>query len=215
MFQRLKGFFTAILCIILVCSFFSCTEKRELQVLFYEESVLMRTEDSVALVGTDIPELDTNRIDTLVIPDVNALEKAEMLMQVYEVGTVYIPKNDELYNLCSNFDCFTVRVEGSMSFGIGGASVSVGAGQSDPSLITRVSLGKDRLLICGAMDKQRLEEIKSIDTGSFGYINFTAQQTEIADEVLNAYTPHTLIFTGCEPYIDGYAVASESIILKE
>ncbi len=183
--------------------------------LFYEESVLITAEDAVVVIGTDIPQADIGKIDTLVIPDAESLQKAEMLMQVYEVGTVYIPKDDALYNLCSGFDCFAVRVEGSMSFGIGGASVSVSAGQSDPSLITRVSLGEDRLLICGSMDKQRLEELKNIDSGSFGYINFTSQQKDIAKEILSIYTPHTLVFTGCEPYIEDYEIANESIILKE
>ena len=215
MFQRLKVILSAILCIILVCSFFSCSEKRELQVLFYEESVLLRAEDSLAIIGTDIPDLDLNRIDTLVIPDTESLQSAEMLLQVYEVGTVYIPKDDNLYNLCSGLDCFTVRVEGSMSFGVGGASVSVTAGQSDPSLITRVTLGEDRLLVCGGMDKQRLEELKNIDSSSFGYIDLTSQQKDISEEILSIYTPHTLIFTGCEPYIEGYDIANESIILKE
>ena len=76
-------------------------------------------------------------------------------------------------------------------------------------------MGKDRLLICGSMDKQRLEELKNIDSGSFGYINFTSQQKDIAKEILSIYTPHTLIFTGCEPYVEGYDIANESIILKE
>ena len=213
--QRLKEFLSAILCIILVCSFFSCAEKKELQVHFYEESVLARSEDSVVVIGTDIPELDTDIIDTLVIPDGSETSAVDMLMQVYDVETVYIPDDEELYGICSSYDSFVVRVEGSMSFGIGGASVSVTAGQSTPSLITRITLGEDRLLICGNMDEKALAELKAVDTGSFGYIALTDLQKDIAEELLNIYTPHTLIFTGTEPYIDGYEVTKESITLKE
>lgn len=183
--------------------------------LFYEESVLVRSEDSVVVIGTDIPELDTDIIDTLVITDSTKPSAVEMLMTTCDVGTVYIPDDEELYELCSNYDSFVVRVEGSMSFGIGTASVSVTAGQSIPSLVTRISLGEDRLLICGDMDADRLTELKAIDTGSFGYIALTAEQKDIAEELLNIYTPHTLIFTGTEPYIDGYEIAKETITLKE
>ncbi len=203
------------MCIILVCSFFSCGERKELQVFFYEDSVLARAEDRVLIIGTDIPELDRDRIDTLVIPDATKLSAVQMLMSVYEIGTVYIPDDDGLYELCGDYDCFVVRVEGSMSFGVGGASVSVTAGQNAHSLITRISLGEDRLLICGDMDAEALTELKSIDTGSFGYINLTADQKDIAEELLSIYTPHTLIFTGTEPYIDDYDTATESITLKE
>ena len=203
------------MCIILVCSFFSCREKEELQVLFYEESVLARADDSVLLIGTDIPDLDDDRIDTLVIPDSGKFSAVEMLMSVYDITTVYVPDDEELYELCSSYDSFVVRVEGSMSFGIGGASVSVTAGENAPSLITRITLGQDRLLICGDMNKQRLDELKTIDTGSFGYVNLTSRQKDIAEEILSIYTPHTLIYTGTEPYIEGYENAEERITLKE
>ncbi len=183
--------------------------------LFYEESILATAEDTVVVVGTDIPDLETNRIDTLVIPDTDELGAVEMLMSVYDIGTVYIPDNEDVYALCSGYDSFVVRVEGSMSFGVGAASVSVTAGEGDPSLITRITMGKDRLLICGNMDKQRLAQLKTIDTGSFRYINLSASQKDIADEILSIYSPQTLIFTGTEPYIEGYDTAKESIILKE
>ena len=183
--------------------------------LFYGESFLVRGDDAIVVKGTDIPELDTDIIDTLVIPDITKLSAVEMLMTVCDVGTVYIPDDEELYGLCSSFDCFVVRVEGSMSFGIGTASVSVTAGQSTTSLITRITLGEDRLLICGDMDADRLAELKAVDTGSFGYIALTDAQKDIVEELLNIYTPHTLIFTGTEPYIDGYEIAKETITLKE
>ncbi len=183
--------------------------------LFYEESVLADAGDCVLVIGTDIPELEADLIDTLVIPVYEDLSTVEKIMTSFEIGTVYIPDNDELYEICSAYDVLTVRVNGSMSFGVGEASVSVTSGQNTPSLITRITMGEDRLLICGNMDEQRLEELKNIDTGSFGYINLTANQKDISKEIISTYTPHTLVFTGTEPYIEGYNIAKESIILEE
>ncbi|MBR4881808.1 MAG: hypothetical protein IKU19_07730, partial [Clostridia bacterium] len=109
--------------------------------LFYGESVLAAEGNAVLVIGTDLPTEEISGINTLVIPSDTDVSAVGALMSAYEIGTVYIPDNDELYEICSGYDSFVVRVEGSMSFGIGAASVSVTACEGKSSLVTRISMG--------------------------------------------------------------------------
>ncbi|MBQ4561599.1 MAG: hypothetical protein IJA55_04650 [Clostridia bacterium] len=184
---------------------------------FYDECTVAEAENEALVVGTKKPETEGNIIDTLIVPDYDkdTLSEVESLLNEYDIDTVYIPDEEELYRLCSGFDVATVKVEGSMSFGIGGASVTVTAGEKDTSLITRLSIGKERMLLCGSMDKTRFEELKSIDNDSFAYICLTAAQKDIAEDILSTYTPKSLIFKGIDPYIEGYDIIKDSVTLKE
>ncbi|MBR6514373.1 MAG: hypothetical protein IKT46_06005 [Clostridia bacterium] len=185
--------------------------------LFYEESVLAQSEDAVLVIGCDIPDIEKNTIDTLVIPDLddNTAQRVEELVGRYRVSTAYIPDSDELFSILEGYDIFVIKVKAHMSFGVGGASVSVTAGNSSPALITRISMGQDRILLCGSMDKARLEEYKTMDSRPFGYINLTEAQKNFVTDILDTYTPHSLIFTGTQPYVDGYKIVEGSILLKE
>ena len=209
--RQTKSIIATVLCMILVCSFFSCGERKELQVFFYEGTVLATSEDDVLVVGTaDMDKLGIDAIDVLVIQD-----PAEGLSMIenYDIGTVYIPDTEELSELYGMTDAFVVRVEGSMSFGIGAAAVSVMAGTG--SLMTKMTVGEERLLLCGSAGEERISEFLQYETQPYTYINLTEAQKGIETPLLEALKPRTLIFTGTEPYVADYPAASDSIILKE
>ena len=202
--------------------------------LFYDNTVIFESEEYVLVVGTgdiDKLKLDVPAVSTVVVQDYTdgSISGFSKLITEYEVETVYIPDYtdttdgyNEFIALCDSLDAFVVRVEGSMSFGVGAASVSVVAGMNegytdtaDYSLMTKITMGKNKILLCGSARSERISEFLQYETQPYTYINLTEAQKGIEQPLLEALKPKYLIFSGTEPYVKDYAVAQNSITLKE
>lgn len=213
----------------LISSFASCGEAEELELLFLDRSVYITLEESTLLVGTaGAQELKLSELDYLVIPDFGekSLSGLSHLTEACKIKNIYIPDcsaQTEGYEECSALlgksDAFVVRVEGSMSFGLGAASVSCvaslgqfGDQNEDGSLMVKIGYEKNRILLCGGVKGEGLSEFSALD-GNFDAICLTEAQKGCESVIIDKSKNPLLVFSGCEPYASGDNVYREKVTL--
>ncbi len=193
--------------------------------LFSENSVTVIANDMLCVVGCGNGNLeftDSNYIDYLVIQDFSdsTIGSFGKLSEAYDIEYIYIPDHipegeeyESFLNMCYQEDSYVIKVEGSMSFAVGDGSVTVSAGtnknydnKNDYSLMTKITLEENRMLLCGSASEERIAEFLLYEKEPYSHINLNENQRGKEGPLLQALLPECLVFTGCEAYVDGYEV---------
>lgn len=235
--RQFKSIISFVILILLVSSFSSCGEEKELRVFIQDKAAVITSEGCVAMIGTGngiVENISTTHIDYLIIHDYSSdtLSGFARLSAEYDIEYIYMPGYDgsgEEYNKfleqCYVEDAMLVRVDGSMSFALGDGSISVSSGMSsfyndptDNSLMTRIVLGDKRMVFCGSARGERLAEYLRTDNEKCTHLNLCSSQLGYEESIVQTLLPEMIIFTDCDPFVAGYDVydrADGAIIYKE
>lgn len=192
---------------------------------FSEESVIINSRDEICMIGCGkgyFDEFDTKSIDYLIIYDFrnSTIGNFSTLSKMYDIEYIYIPdyipeeaECENFLSLCDDEDAVVIRVDGSMSFAVGDGSVTVSAGMNrqyenvnDYSLMTKISLAENRMLLCGSAGGERMAEYIKNEDQQYLHLNLTECQKGLEAPLVQKLLPESIIFTGSEPYVDGYDV---------
>lgn len=223
--KQFKLLLSILILTVCLCSLFSCSEDKELQVFFSKDHVTVSSGDELCVVGCGngtLESTDSKHIDYLILYDFSdsVIGNFDKLSNEYDIENIYIPdyivQGDEyeaFLDICDQEDAFVIRVEGSMSFAVGDGSVTVFAGMNetyentnDYSLMTKITLEENRMLLCGSAGEERITEFLLYEKGPYSHINLTQAQRGKEKPLLNSLSPECIVFNNSDVYVDGYEV---------